>query len=250
LEVGDETVLEVHNLSCRNKLHDISFSLKKGEILGIAGMLGSGRTELLQAIFGVIPFDSGEIYCLGKKIGKPSPLKMKQAGLVLTPEDRQRQGLVLIQSIERNITMAPIYMMGKGIFFDHKLAASMVKKQVDELGIKVANVNYQVSSLSGGNQQKVVVGNWLNTEPKIMLFDEPSRGIDVSAKQQIFQIMWNQSRRGISSIMVSTELEELIEVCHRVIVIKDGRLIGEIKEPEKLKVEELYTISMGGSRND
>jgi ribose transport system ATP-binding protein len=250
LVVDDEIVLDVRNLSYRNKLHDISFSLKKGEILGIAGMLGSGRTELLQAIFGAAPFDSGEIYCLGKKIEKPTTLKMKQAGLALTPEDRQRQGLVLIQSIARNITMAPIYMIGDGIFFDHKVASNMVKKQVEELDIKVANVEYPVSSLSGGNQQKVVVGNWLNTEPKIMLFDEPSRGIDVNAKQQIFQIMWNQSRKGISSIMVSTELEELLEVCHRIIVIKDGRLIDEIKEPEKLKVEELYAVSMGGSRND
>lgn len=248
LIVEDEVVLKVSNLSYGDRLRDISFELKKGEILGIAGMLGSGRTELLQALFGAAPFDSGEIYCFGKKITKHTPVAMKKIGMAMTPEDRQRQGLVLIQSIARNITTAAIDFLGKSIFFDHKSAEGMIEKQVSELQIKVTDTNFLVSSLSGGNQQKVVVGNWLNTDPKIMLFDEPSRGIDVNAKQQIFQIMWDQARKGISSLMVSTELEELLEVCHRILVIKDGAIIDEILNPEQLSVGELYMISMGGER--
>ncbi|MDR3174613.1 MAG: sugar ABC transporter ATP-binding protein [Treponema sp.] len=250
LVVGDETVLEVRGLSRKDYLHDISFSLRKGEILGIAGMLGSGRTELLQAIFGGMPYDVGKIYVNGKAFGVPTPHKMKKAGLALTPEDRQRQGLILWHSIARNLTLAPIDFMGSGIVFDHKLALTMVIRQVKELAIKITSVDNMITSLSGGNQQKVVVGNWLNTNPTIMLFDEPSRGIDVSAKQQIFQIMWDQSRKGISSIMVSTELEELLEVCHRIIVIKDGRIIARDLDPSRLTVEDLYSISMGGKLDE
>jgi ribose transport system ATP-binding protein len=246
LAVKNEIVLEVKNLSRINYLYNISFDLKKGEILGIAGMLGSGRTELMQAVFGGMPFDEGEIYINGKRIISPTPNKMKRAGLALTPEDRQRQGLVLQHSIAKNLTIAPIDIMGPGIRFDHKLAMDMITRQVKELDIKAASVKNFITSLSGGNQQKVVIGNWLNTDPVIMLFDEPSRGIDVNAKQQIFQIMWDQSRKGISSIMVSTELEELLEVCHRIIVIKDGRILAKDLDPAKLTVEDLYSISMGG----
>jgi len=115
---------------------------------------------------------------------------------------------------------------------------------VKDLQIKVPDVHQPVSSLSGGNQQKVVVGNWLNTNPQIMFFDEPSRGIDVNAKQQIFQIIWDQSRKGVSSIMVSSELEELIEVCHRILIMKDGKIVGEVK-PEDVTVQDLYALCMG-----
>ena len=129
-----------------------------------------------------------------------------------------------------------------------KVEDKFVERQVEELQIKVASVDYPVSSLSGGNQQKVVVGSWLNTDPKIMFFDEPSRGIDVNAKQQIFQIIWNQSRKGISSIMVSTELEELMEVCHRILIMRQGKIVGEIL-PEDIKIEELYSLCMGGEQS-
>ena len=117
-------------------------------------------------------------------------------------------------------------------------------KQVQELDIKVPDIDAPVSSLSGGNQQKVVVGNWLNTEPQIMLYDEPSRGIDVNAKQQIFEIIWEQSRNGVSTIFVSSELEELLEVCHRILIMKEGRMIGEVR-PEDVDINRLYALSMG-----
>ena len=118
------------------------------------------------------------------------------------------------------------------------------RKQVEELSIKVPDISASVNSLSGGNQQKVVVGNWLNTQPQIMLYDEPSRGIDVSAKQQIFEIIWDQSRSGVSTIVISSELEELLEVCHRILIMKEGRLIGEVR-PENVNINQLYALSMG-----
>ena len=248
LVVEDQVVLDVKHISYKDKVHDVSFSLRKGEILGIAGMLGSGRTELLSSIFGAVTPDSGEVYVFGKKVERQNPTRMKRAGVAMTTEDRQRCGLVLFQSIRDNLGTAAIDTTGPGLLFDNKLADQIAEKQRQELEIKVSDLRFPVSSLSGGNQQKVVVGNWLNTDPKIMLFDEPSRGIDVSAKQQIFEIMWSQSRKGISSVMVSTELEELLEVCHRILVIKDGRLIQEIADPNEYTIEQLYSVCMGGSK--
>ncbi|KPV56095.1 ribose ABC transporter ATP-binding protein, partial [Paenibacillus sp. A3] len=245
LRVTDEVVLEVKGLTRKNKFRDISFQLKKGEILGIAGMLGSGRTELLKSIFGADPLDSGEIYCCGQRIDAPTPARMKKAGLALTPEDRKHEGLIQLASIRDNLCVASLDRIAKGPMIRKKTEAEFVRRQMEELQIKAADVEHPVSSLSGGNQQKVVVGNWLNTDPKIMFFDEPTRGIDVNAKQQIFQVIWQQSRKGISSIMVSSELEELLEVCHRILILRDGRIEGEYV-PEELKIDELYAISMGG----
>jgi ABC-type sugar transport system ATPase subunit len=127
---------------------------------------------------------------------------------------------------------------------DKRLRIKVSDQQVEDLQIKIPDINARVSSLSGGNQQKVVVGNWLNTKPLIMMYDEPSRGIDVNAKQQIFEIMWEQSRHGVSSIFVSSELEELLEVCHRILIMKEGKIIGEVR-PEDININQLYALSMG-----
>lgn len=245
LPVSDEVVLEVKELTRKNKFENVSFRLRKGEILGIAGMLGSGRTELLKAIFGAEAYDSGEIYCSGQRILHPTPERMKKAGLAYTPEDRKHEALVQLAPIRENLVMASLDRIAKGAFLRKSLEREFVQRQVADLQIKVADVELPVSSLSGGNQQKVVVGNWLNTNPSIMFFDEPTRGIDVNAKQQIFQIIWEQSRKGISSIMVSSELEELLEVCHRILILHGGVITGEY-EADKLKIDDLYALSMGG----
>ncbi|MDR2144689.1 MAG: sugar ABC transporter ATP-binding protein [Treponema sp.] len=248
LAVSDEVVLSVRGLGRKYKFEDISFDLKKGEILGIAGMLGSGRTELLRAIFGADKADRGEIRFYGKKITNPNPEKMRNAGLALTPENRKREGLNLKASVKDNLCYAGLNLISDGAFINKKKESACVSKQIDDLGIKVSHPGDLVTSLSGGNQQKVVVGNWLNISPRVVFFDEPSRGIDVNAKQQIFQIIWEQSRKGISSIMVSSELEELLEVCHRIVIMRNGRFIKEII-PEKVNVEELYSLCMGGEAN-
>jgi ribose transport system ATP-binding protein len=245
LKVSDEVVLSVHGLGREHKFEDISFDLKKGEILGIAGMLGSGRTELLRAIFGADRADRGEISFCGKKVTGPNPEKMRNAGLALIPEDRKREGLNLKASVRDNLCYAGLNLISDGAFINNKKEDAFVGKQIGDLDIKVSHPGDPVTSLSGGNQQKVVVGNWLNISPRVVFFDEPSRGIDVNAKQQIFQIIWEQSRKGISSIMVSSELEELLEVCHRILIMRNGRFVKEII-PEKVRVEELYSLCMGG----
>jgi ribose transport system ATP-binding protein len=245
IKVLEEPVMEVKGLSREGWYEDVNFKLNKGEVLGIAGMLGSGRTELLRGIFGADPTDKGEVIVEGKSFKNAGLRKMKKAGIGLTPENRKLEGLILIHSILDNLCYASMNLTSKNGIEDKAKRILFGNKQVKELEIKVQDLNIPCNSLSGGNQQKVVVGNWLNTSPKIMLYDEPSRGIDVNAKQQIFEIMWAQARKGISSIFVSTELEELLEVCHRVLIMRHGKIVGEIN-PDTTNINELYEICMRG----
>ena len=245
LQIGDEIVLSVRKLCSQGKFQDISFDLKKGEILGIAGMLGSGRSELLRAIFGADPFNSGEVWYEGKKIERFSPENSRKLAIAMVPEDRKSEGIIAEDSIALNMTLASIDDMGQGFWFDKKKGEVMVRRQTEDLKIKMASPLDSMNSLSGGNQQKVIVGRWLNIDPHIVIFDEPSRGIDVEAKQQIFKIIWELSKRGISSIIVSSELEELIEVCTRILIMQNGGICGEAPMKD-LTVDDLYLMCMGG----
>lgn len=245
IQVKEEPVLEVRGLSREGWYQDVTFELKRGEVLGIAGMLGSGRTELLRGIFGADPVDGGEIIVEGKTHRDANPIRMVKAGLGLTPEDRKIQGLILAHSVRDNLCYASMNMTADGWVENKRKRNSFAEKQVKELDIKIANINAPCESLSGGNQQKVVVGNWLNTSPKIMLYDEPSRGIDVNAKQQIFEIIWDQARKGVATIFVSTELEELLEVCHRILIMRHGRIVDEVN-PDTINVNDLYELCSRG----
>ena len=246
LHVEDTPVLQVEHLTRAGKFEDVSFTLKKGEVLGIAGMLGAGRTELLRSLFGVDGYDSGKIIVNGTEMSRrATPAQMMKMGMGLTPEERKNQGVILIHSIRDNLCNACLDKISDHHVINKKRREKFANRQVEELEIKIPDIMASVSSLSGGNQQKVVVGNWLNTDPKIMMYDEPSRGIDVKAKQQIFQIMWDQSRKGVSSIFVSSELEELLEVCHRILIMHMGHIIGEVY-PEDLTIDQLYADCMGG----
>ena len=250
LKAQDEIVMDVQGLCRKGKFQDVSFQLHRGEVLGIAGMLGAGRTELLKSLFGADPYDAGSITVNSTQAPhRASPIKMKKLGLGLTPENRKEEGQILIHSIRDNLCYASMDKTSNGWLEIHKKRVAAADKQVGELQIKIPDIEAPVSSLSGGNQQKVVVGNWLNTEPQIMLYDEPSRGIDVNAKQQIFEIMWAQAQQGVSTIFVSSELEELLEVCHRILIMKEGKLIGEVR-PEDVNINQLYALCMGDEVNE
>ena len=238
-------ILEVKNLSRAHAYDDVSFTLYQGEILGIAGLLGAGRTEVLRSVFGADPFDKGEIIVDGKPVKSPDPRAMSGIGIGYTPENRKEVGLVQDHSIHANLSMASLRKNAPNGLISEAAERPGVEKQIEQLHIKIGDAHDPVSSLSGGNQQKVVIGNWLNTDPKIMFFDEPSRGVDVHAKQQIFQIIWEQAEKGLSSIFVSTELEELLEVCDRILVMKEGRMLGEL-DPANTTLTELYTACMEG----
>jgi ribose transport system ATP-binding protein len=241
--------MEVKGLSRSGWYQDVSFQVRAGEVLGIAGMLGSGRTELLRGIFGADPVDEGEVWVEGKMYKHANPRKMVKAGVGLTPENRKTQGLILIHSIRENLCYASMHLTANGWLENKRKRDAFAERQVTELDIKIGDVAALCSSLSGGNQQKVVVGNWLNTSPKIMLYDEPSRGIDVSAKQQIFEIMWTEARKGVSTIFVSTELEELLEVCHRILIMRHGKIVDEVN-PDTLTTNSLYELCMRGESQD
>lgn len=245
IPVQDEHIMEVKGFTREGWYQDVNFFLRRGEILGIAGMLGSGRTELLRGIFGADPVDKGELIIEGKSIQRANPIKMVKAGIGLTPENRKTQGLILIHSIRDNLCYASMRITANGWIEDKQKRNYFAERQVKELDIKTGNISALCSSLSGGNQQKVVVGNWLNISPKIMFYDEPSWGIDVNAKQQIFEIMWDQARKGVSTIFVSTELEELLEVCHRILIMRHGRIVDQV-DPEKISIDDLYELCMRG----
>lgn len=243
--VADDPVLSVRGLSRRGVFENISFDLHRGEILGFAGMLGAGRTEVLRAIFGADPLDGGTIVLDGVPVQGPTPRRMKELGLGYTPENRKEVGLVQQLSIHDNLCLASLGRIAPRGMTSRRRERPHVARQIRDLAIKAADPLLPVSSLSGGNQQKVVIGNWLNTGPKVMFFDEPSRGVDIQAKQQIFEIMWAEARQGVSSIFVSSEPEELLDVADRILVLRHGRVVAEVS-PGETTLAQLFRICMEG----
>ena len=238
-----EPFVVVRSFSRHGVFDDINFSVSKGEILGIAGLLGSGRTELLRALFGADPVDSGELVIDGRSIHPSNPGQMKDLGVVMTPENRKDQGLVQLLNTRINACLASLNRISTRGFVTRGREQVYVDRNIRDLDIAVANTEAPVAFLSGGNQQKVVVGKWLNTQPRLVLLDEPTRGIDVQAKQQMFQIIWDMSKRGISCIVVSSELEELLDICHRILIMRQGKIISSVR-PEEISLENLFAVCM------
>jgi ABC-type sugar transport system ATPase subunit len=228
LRPGRERVLTARGLSRRPAVQDASFTVFSGEILGIAGLLGSGRTELLRLLCGADQPDGGEVEVRGVTLRPPGPERMKKLGVVLVPEDRNAQGLIQILSTRHNMCLTrPPAASWHGLT-SRERERCVVRPLVESLAIAVPDEDAPVFSLSGGNQQKVSVAKWLATNPSVLLLDEPTRGIDVEAKQQIFDIIWDLSRRGIASIVVSSELEELLLLCDRILIMRGGRTGEEV----------------------
>ncbi len=238
-------VLAIRGLTRHGVFEDIDFEVHRGEILGIAGLLGAGRTEVMRAIFGADPVDAGSVTLNGMNLTFATPKQMKDAGLGYTPENRKEVGLVQVLATHDNLCMASLGRIAPSGFITRSREQGAVDRQIADLAIKVAQPMLPVSSLSGGNQQKVVIGNWLNTRPKVMFFDEPSRGVDVQAKRQIFDIIWDQAERGLAAIFVSTELEEVMEVADRILVMRQGRIVAEV-DPTTTTLDELYLLCMEG----
>ncbi|MCI8639084.1 MAG: sugar ABC transporter ATP-binding protein [Coprococcus sp.] len=204
-----EVVLSVNGLSRNKKFRDVSFELHKGEVLGFAGLVGSGRTELLECLFGSAQADSGAITVNGRDIVNPSIRKMIAQGIGLVPEDRRTQGLVLPLTVEDNLVMASYHRFIHHGFVDLTQAKMLSEDVIDKISIKTAGTREMTKNLSGGNQQKIVIGKWINAQTDIILFDEPTRGIDINAKKQIYGIVADLVKQGKSIIFVSSEMEEL-----------------------------------------
>lgn len=229
--VGHEVILEVKNYTNR-KIHKVNFTLKKGEILGFAGLVGAGRTELMQAIFGVDPIDEGEIFLEGNKLQIHSPSDAIRSGIALASEDRKQNGLILIQSVAYNITLPVVNSFIKGISVNRKKEKEIVDTYAHKLSIKMSSTKQLCQYLSGGNQQKVVISKWLATHAKVLILDEPTRGIDVGAKAEIYKLMKELADSGISIIMVASELPEIINMSSRIAVMHEGSLIKIMDKDE------------------
>lgn len=238
-EQRDEVLLEVRNLSKRGNFKDVSFELHRGEILGITGLLGSGRTELALALFGANPPESGEVLLGGRPAHINSIEDAIQHGIGYVPENRLEQGLVMPQPVSKNVVLTILKRLLNELgLIDSEKTEDTVEKWVDELAISVPSVNAPVQTLSGGNQQRVVLAKWLATDPQILILDGPTMGIDVAAKGAIHEIIRDLAERGIAIILISDEVPEVYQNCNRVIVMHKGRCVA-VFDPLQTDIEEI-----------
>ena len=228
IEIGEE-VLSVKNLSRTGYFKDVSFNVRKGEILGLTGLVGAGRTEVCETIFGVVQKDSGKVFLHGKEVLIHGPLEAMKLGIGYLPEDRQRQGLVLDWGIGRNITLPVLDQVSKSGWIDERKEKELGKRIAEKVDTKAITIYDKASSLSGGNQQKVVVGKLLASHLKVLILDEPTKGVDVGAKAAIYEIMGELAQQGYAIIMVSSEMPEILGMCDRIVVMCDGRVTGELE---------------------
>ncbi len=240
-----EVALEVRHLS-GNGDEDISFSVRKGEILGLSGLVGAGRTELARVIFGAEPAESGEILLEGKPVQIRSPQDAINLGIGLIPEDRKNQGVFLDMDIKWNISFSQVRQLSRYAVVDTRQESTVAAKYRDLLKIKTPSLDQQVKNLSGGNQQKVVLAKSLAAQSKVLIFDEPTRGIDVGAKQEIYNLMCELANDGLAIIMISSDMEELLGMSDRIIVLCEGRMAGEVARAE---FSQNYILDLASGRH-
>lgn len=238
-----KTALEVSNLRSA-KIQGVSFRVQAGEILGIAGIVGAGRTELMRAVCGIDPIESGDILVGGVKVKIRKPHDAIANGIVMVPESRKEQGLILTRSVGYNITLQALGQFIKGIHVDSRRESALVEQYTQQLSIKTPSGDILVEKLSGGNQQKVVIAKWLATGPRVLILDEPTRGIDVRAKAEIYAIMDNLAHQGVAIIMISSELPEVINMSDRVLVMFGGKVAAELGR-DQLTQEKIMHYATG-----
>jgi ribose transport system ATP-binding protein len=240
-----QPVLDVKGLSSSELgLRDISFTLHQGEILGVAGLVGAGRSELAAALFGVGPADEGEVHFNGQPLSLGNPRETMHRGMALVPENRKEQGLVLHQSVRHNASLVILDQLSRFLLIDDKRELEIVKKQVDDMAIRTPSLDQHVVYLSGGNQQKVVLAKWLSSSPKLIIMDEPTRGIDVGSKAEIYHLMRKLADQGTAILMISSELPEVIGMSDRILVMSRGQIGGELKREEATE-ERILTLAIG-----
>ncbi len=239
-----ETVLEVKNLSSGNLFKDVSFKLRKGEILGFSGLMGAGRTEVARAIFGADPHDGGEIFVNGKRVNIKSPEDAVKLGIGYLSEDRKRYGLLLDKSVAENTALASIDKYTKGGIINDRQIKAEAREENAKLRTKTPSMEQLLKNLSGGNQQKVIIARWLIKNSDILIFDEPTRGIDVGAKSEIYTLMNQLAKQGKSIIMISSELVEILRMSDRILVMCEGKKTGEldISEANQENIMQLATL--------
>jgi inositol transport system ATP-binding protein len=247
VKVG-EIALQVKNLNRKGVFKNINFEVKKGEILGIAGLVGAGRSEVMRTIFGIDALDSGEIVLEGKSVRITNTNDAISHGIAMVTEDRKELGLVLCRSIKENISLPRLNKFCKGLIINKKLESQKIQEIASALTVKMRNQDQTAGSLSGGNQQKVVLAKWLLEKPKVLILDEPTRGIDVGAKAEIYKLMSAFAEEGMSIIMISSELPEVIGMSDRILVMGEGKIKGEFTK-ENVSQEDILKCALGGGKS-
>lgn len=247
--VGD-TVLEVEDFTRAGAFSGVSFSIRAGEVLGVSGLMGAGRTEIMQAIFGYLPHDSGKIRVLGKEVDIRSPRQAKKLGIGFITEDRKTEGLMLENSIQKNVGLPNLSQISRHGVLDSKKDDEMVRDAIHDLSIRCSGPAEACENLSGGNQQKVVFAKWIFIDPKILILDEPTRGVDVGAKKEIYSIINRLAEKGVAVIMVSSELPEILGMSDRVMVVHEGEVAGILDNlnggGQKATQENVMILATGG----
>jgi len=244
---GGPPALEVQGLrTAAHPRHELNFSVRAGEIVGLAGLVGSGRTEVLQALFGVVPASAGRILLKGQPVGVRSPMQAIRARVALVPEDRKQQGLLLEMAVRENLSLASLCRDQRYGFLNKSRERDLSAGLIQRLAVKTPHDRQIVQFLSGGNQQKVVLGKWLALEPQVLLLDEPTRGVDVGAKAEIYGIIDDLARRGVAVLFVSSEMEEVLGLSDRALVMHEGRITGELPH-HRLTEEAVMQLATGGA---
>ena len=243
--IGQE-VLRVEGLTHEKMFRDVNFSVRAGEVLGVSGLMGAGRTEIMQAIFGNLPTVSGKVFIEGKEVHIQNPRQAIAAGIGFITEDRKTEGLLLEKSIADNIELCNLNKVSKNSVLSKKKGAALVQRGIEEFRIRCFNAEHECHNLSGGNQQKVVLAKWIYTDPKILILDEPTRGVDIGAKKEIYNVINDMAAKGVAVIMVSSELPEVLGMSDRIMVVHEGHVTGIIdgKDADQAKV---MTLATGGS---
>ncbi|PKM51693.1 MAG: D-xylose ABC transporter ATP-binding protein [Firmicutes bacterium HGW-Firmicutes-7] len=240
-----ETVLKVENLCAHELIKDVSFELKRGQVIGVSGLAGAGKTELARALFGDNPITSGEITLKGRKIELKNPKDAISNGIALLPEERRTQGIVGKMTVRENISLVISKRISKWSIISKRSDQQLAKKYIKDINIKTPSSEQQIRLLSGGNQQKAIIGKWLATEADVFLLDEPTRGIDIGAKSEIYEIINNLTKIGKAVLLFSSELPELLGICDEIMIMCNGRLAGTINGKEANQVE-IMKLSVGG----
>jgi ABC-type sugar transport system ATPase subunit len=241
-----DVVLSIKNFSRKGFFEDVALEVRSGEILGLAGLVGAGRSEVMRAVIGFDHFDSGEVYLEGRRIHIKTPKDAKNNAIVMAPEDRKALGLVLCRNVKENISLQNGELSSTAGFINHRKEKKICADIAQEMTVKMNSVSDMVVNLSGGNQQKVVLAKNLMSKPKVMILDEPTRGIDVGAKFAIYNMMVELAKQGIAIIMISSEMAELIGMSDRVMVMANGKIRGEFKEKNDVSQEAILRMALEG----
>lgn len=241
-----EVVLEVKGL-CNAKVQDVSFQVRAGEVVGFSGLVGAGRTEVMRSVFGADPMTRGEIRIDGKPVEIKSPTQAIKCGIALCPEDRKEQGIIPLLSVGDNISVSVLdKLLTRARFLDRKKEDALVEESIDRFSINTPNAQKKIVELSGGNQQKCIIARWDATHPKVLILDEPTKGIDVGAKSEFYKLIREYAQRGMAIVLISSELPEIIGLSDRIIVMREGRITGEVARADATEEVLLNYAMLGG----